>query len=109
MNSKKRRVTRKRCVRKCKKRTSRKLRGSRRYGGGQLYYIRPSASSMSSSINKRKPGESLLENHIQTQITSFTKSILALPKGDPIRTYMEKRIPKLKQELVEIARGKITP
>ena len=36
MNSKKRRVTRKRCVRKCKKQTSRKLRGSRRYGGGRL-------------------------------------------------------------------------
>ena len=34
MNSKKRRVTRKRCVRKCKKQTSRKLRGSRRYRGG---------------------------------------------------------------------------
>jgi hypothetical protein len=35
MNNKKGRATRKRCVRKCKKRTSRKLRGSRRYGGGK--------------------------------------------------------------------------
>ena len=34
MNNKKGRATRKRCVRKCKKRTSRKLHGSRRYGGG---------------------------------------------------------------------------
>ena len=35
MNNKKGRVTRKRCVRKCKKQTSRKLHGSRRYGGGR--------------------------------------------------------------------------
>lgn len=102
MNNKKGRVTRKRCVRKCKKRTSRKLRGSRHYGGGQPSYVMP-------SINKLKPGESLLENYIQNQIKSFTKSIPTYPEGDSIRTYMENRIPKLKQELVEIARGKITP
>ena len=47
MNSKKRRVTRKRCVRKCKKRTSRKLHGSRRYRGGMkgdLMFTSPSAT-----------------------------------------------------------------
>ena len=108
MNSKKRRVTRKRCVRKCKKRTSRKLRGSRRYGGGPQPHIRPSpSSSLSSSSNN--PKKSLLENHIQNQIILFTESILKLPKGDPIRTYMEEQITKLKQELVDIEIGKITP
>ena len=45
MNSKKGRVTRKRCVRKCKKRTSRKFRGSRRYRGGMKGYIMSASPS----------------------------------------------------------------
>jgi hypothetical protein len=40
MNNKKGRATRKRCVRKCKKRTSRKLHGSRHYGGGKSTHKR---------------------------------------------------------------------
>ena len=57
MNSKKRRVTRKRCVRKCKKRTSRKLRGSRRYGGGRTPASESerSMNSVRSTISKRRP------------------------------------------------------
>jgi len=106
MNIKKGRATRKRCARKCKKRTSRKLRGSRRYGGGKPSAATPSYSrdrSVTSSIIKPRTGDSLLETHIQDQLNSFNKSIHTYPKGNPIRIFMEKRIPKLEQELVDIA------
>ena len=57
MNNKKGRATRKRCVRKCKKRTSRKLRGSRHYGGGRTPASESerSRNSVRSTISKRRP------------------------------------------------------
>ena len=91
MNSKKRRVTRKRCVRKCKKRTSRKLRGSRHYGGGRTPSMPPS--------NER-------ENHIREQIDSLKKLIHTYLADDPIRTDIENRILILEMELEEITNYK---
>jgi hypothetical protein len=65
MNIKKGRATRKRCARKCKKRTSRKLRGSRRYGGGMkdnIMYTSPSATRTRyvKSINPNNPVRSTI-------------------------------------------------
>lgn len=121
MNNKKGRVTRKRCVRKCKKRTSRKLHGSRRYGGGQpsttdqKSHMRdrdgvPSrARDVISSISKTKTerGVGWKEKNLQEKIGAYNKDIVKLPEGNTIRTWMEKQIPILETELSGITEYKL--
>ena len=121
MNNKKGRVTRKRCVRKCKKRTSRKLRGSRRYGGGQPSTtdqkshrrdrdgVPSRARDVISSISKTKTerGVGWKEKNLQEKIGEYNKDIVKLPEGNTIRTWMEKQIPKLETELGGITEYKL--